>query len=95
MKIHVYFIPNLIMIIHLNLIFKALKYISTRMKISSKQFSSNQFFRRNRIDEARELLAHIILAHVPVSSYISKQNSFSFVLFLFNFHQRSLNIIIN
>jgi hypothetical protein len=37
------------------------------MKSSLKQFSSNQFTRRNRIDEARELLAHIILAHVPVS----------------------------
>jgi hypothetical protein len=36
------------------------------MKSSSK-FSFNQPTRRNRIDEARELLAHIILAHVPVS----------------------------
>lgn len=46
---------------------QALKYISTKMKSSSKQFSSFQPTRRNRIDEARELLAHIILAHVPVN----------------------------
>ncbi|CAF2560444.1 unnamed protein product [Rotaria sp. Silwood2] len=39
------------------------------MKSSSKQFASNQSSRRNRIDEARELLAHIILAHVPVIEY--------------------------
>ncbi|CAF0839847.1 unnamed protein product [Adineta ricciae] len=44
---------------------QALKHISLRMKSSSKQFASNQSTRRNRIDEARELLAHIILAHVP------------------------------
>lgn len=37
------------------------------MKSSSKQFASAQSVRRNRIDEARELLAYIILAHVPVS----------------------------
>jgi hypothetical protein len=37
------------------------------MKSSSKQFSFTQPTRRNRIDEARELLAHIIFAHVPVS----------------------------
>lgn len=37
------------------------------MKSSSKQFSSNTSAHRNRIDEARELLAQIILAHVPVS----------------------------
>jgi hypothetical protein len=37
------------------------------MKSSLKQFASTQSSRRNRIDEARELLAHIILAHVPVS----------------------------
>jgi len=49
------------------LFFKALKYISTKMKSSLKQFSFNQSTRRNRMDEARELLAHIILAHVPVS----------------------------
>jgi hypothetical protein len=37
------------------------------MKSFSKQYPFNQSIRRNRIDEARELLAHIILAHVPVS----------------------------
>lgn len=48
-------------------LFQALKYISTKMKTSSKQYGQSQQPRRNRIDEARELLAHIILAHVPVS----------------------------
>ncbi|CAF3552571.1 unnamed protein product [Rotaria socialis] len=48
---------------------QALKYISTRMKSSTKQFASAQYANRNRIDEARELLAHIILAHVPVIEY--------------------------
>ena len=37
------------------------------MKLASKQYASNTQIRRNRLDEARELLAHIILAHVPVS----------------------------
>lgn len=46
---------------------KALKYISTKMKSTTKQFNNDQSNRRNRLDEARELLAHIILAHVPVS----------------------------
>jgi hypothetical protein len=37
------------------------------MKSSLKQYAFAQPTRNNRIDEARELLAHIILAHVPVS----------------------------
>ena len=46
--------------------FQALRFISTKMKSSSKQYPSAQSVRRNRVDEARELLAHIIFAHVPV-----------------------------
>ena len=53
--------------IQISIFLKALKYISIKMKSSLKQFASSQPSRRNRIDEARELLAHIILAHVPVS----------------------------
>lgn len=62
--------------------FQALKYISTKIKSSSKQSSFNQINRRNRIDEAREFLAHIILAHVPVRRFHSRENSMLSFVFI-------------
>ena len=51
-----------------------------KIKTSSKQFSFTQPTRRNRIDEAREFLAHIILAHVPVRIiFIEKTAYFLFI----------------
>lgn len=59
-----------------------MKYISTKIKSSSKQSSFNQINRRNRIDEAREFLAHIILAHVPVRRFHSRENSMLSFVFI-------------
>jgi len=48
---------------------QALEYISKRIRGSQREQQTQRPAKRSRLEEARELLAHVLLAHVPVVNY--------------------------
>lgn len=60
-----------------SLLFSFLRYLGAKLK--QKRFFSASVKQKSPVDEARELLASTILAHVPVS-FMTQKNPYQFFL---------------